>query len=301
MLFEGTEKKFEIMLTGDGADLREFGAPFWHEVIRASRAEPLGHLASTELEAWLLSESSLFVGRRQAVMITCGRTTLIEGLMLLLDRLPRERIASLIYERKNENFPDDQPTRFHHDAARLTDRLGGDHVVFGAPDGDHISLYHLGTPAAVDPADRTLEVLMHGIDPAVADLFVPDGPSTADLHARLGLDRLLDGFAVDDFVFSPQGYSLNAIRDRRYATMHVTPERDHSYASFELAWDFDAHAARRAIAGLLEAFRPERVDLLLFTGELGADPLAAGYRADRDRRELLPCGYSVQYRHLVRS
>lgn len=301
MLFEGTEKKFEIMTAPGGPDLRGLGHDLWRDVIRASRAEPLSHLASDQVDAWLLSESSLFVSAHQAVMITCGRTTLIEGLMHLLDVLPREAIASLIYERKNENFPDEQPSRFAHDCARLTDRLGGRHVVFGDPGGDHISLYHLGTPTPVDPQDTTLEVLMHGIDPEVADLFVPDGPSTAELHARLGLDQLLGGFVIDDFVFTPQGYSLNALHGRRYATMHVTPERDHSYASFELAWGFDDAGARRTIERLLATFTPERVDLLLFTGRLDATPLFPGYHADHDRHEELPCGYPVHYRHLVRS
>ncbi|MEZ4386962.1 MAG: hypothetical protein R3D98_05190 [Candidatus Krumholzibacteriia bacterium] len=301
MLFEGTEKKFEIMTAPGGLDLRSLGHDLWRRVIHASRAEPLSYLASDELEAWLLSESSLFVSAQQAVMITCGRTTLIDGLMHLLEVVPREAIASLIYERKNENFPDEQPSRFRHDCARLTERLGGEHLKFGDPDGDHISLYHLGDPAPVDPEDTTLEVLMHGIRPDVADLFVPDGPTTDELHARLGLDRLLAGFEVDDWVFSPQGYSLNALRGRRYATMHVTPERENSYASFELGWGFDGTEADAAVASLLQAFGPERVDLLLFTGHLGAPTPFPGYHADHDRREALSCGYPVHYRHLVRS
>ena len=301
MLFEGTEKKFEIMVTVDGPDLRGLGDDAWRAVIAASRAEPLHHRRGGQLDAWLLSESSLFVSARQAVMITCGRTTLIDGLVHLLDRLPADDVASLIYERKNENYPDEQPTRFVDDRARLQDRLGGESLAFGDLGGDHVSLYHLGRPVPVEPADSTLEVLMHGIDPAVAALFAPGGPPTADLRQRLGLDTLLAGFAIDDHLFTPQGYSLNAIRGRRYATMHVTPEREHSYASFELAWNLDVALVREAVRRLLRGLRPERVDLLLFMHDPPVDVMFQGYTSDRGRHERLGCGYPVLYRHLVRT
>lgn len=301
MLFEGTEKKFEIMVAPDGPDLRGLGDDAWRAVIEVSRAEPLHHRRGGLLDAWLLSESSLFVSARRAVMITCGRTTLIDGLVDLLDRLPTDGVASLIYERKNENDPAGQPTRFADDRARLQDRLGGESLVFGDPDGDHVSLYHLGRPVPVDHADSTLEVLMHGIDPDVAALFTPGGPPAADLHLRLGLDTLLAGFAIDDHVFTPQGYSLNAIRGRRYATMHVTPEREHSYASFEMAWDLDVALVREAAGRLLRGLRPARADLLLFMHDLPVDVMFPGYTSDRGRHERLGCGYPVLYRHLVKT
>jgi len=300
MLFEGTEKKFEILVEPGGPDLRALGEPFWRGIVTASRATILSHTASDELDAWLLSESSLFVSRRWAVMITCGRTTLIDGLLALLDHVPTPQIVSLVYERKNENFPAEQRTTFAQDVARLNGRVPGHDQVFGNPRGDRISLFHLHHALQPEADDATVELLMHGIDAEVAALFTPSGPARKELRRRLCLPGLLPGFTIDDHVFTPQGYSLNAVRDRRYATMHVTPEREASYASFEMGWGFDDDEARRAVDHLLAVFKPTRADVLLFARSFAAGARPHGYASDRHCSERLSCGYPVQYLHLVK-
>lgn len=300
MLFEGTEKKFEILVGPDGPDLRALGRSLWLQVVSASRATVLSRIAGDELDAYLLSESSLFVNRRWAVMITCGRTTLIDGLLTLLERVDQRHLLSLIYERKNENFPAGQPTSFAEDVARLRARLDGGDLVFGDPRGDHISLFHLQRAHQPDQDDATLELLMHDIDDEVAGLFALDGPGRLALRRRLGLDELLPGFLIDDHVFAPQGYSLNAVRGASYATMHVTPERDGSYASFEMGWGFDNTQGLATVAHLLAVLRPARADVLVFTREFDPTSLPEGYRHDRQLTGQLPCGYPVQYYHLVR-
>jgi len=301
MLFEGTEKKFELTVGPDGPDLRALGREFWDTVVRRSRAEILSHAATPVMDAWLLSESSLFVGARWALMITCGRTTLIDGLLHLLDHVGQEHIASLIYERKNENFPEDQRTTFAQDTARLRALMPGSDQVFGESDGDHISLFNLDRPGTPPPGDTTLELLMHDIDPDLVELFTPGGPGTAAIRERLGLTALLPDFTWDDHLFDPVGYSLNAVRDRRYATIHVTPEREASYASFELGWDFTAADAGQAIARLLGTFRPARADLLYFAAPGRLTFLPEGYTPRRVTDAMLGNGYHVIYCHLERT
>ncbi|MDY0109911.1 MAG: adenosylmethionine decarboxylase [Candidatus Krumholzibacteria bacterium] len=300
MLFEGTEKKFEILVGPDGPDLRALGRDFWERIIAASRAEILSHTQSRELDAYLLSESSLFVNQRWAVMITCGQTTLIDGLLTFLAEVDQRHLLSLIYERKNENFPAEQRSSFAQDVARLRERIDGADLIFGDPQGDRISLFHLHRPHQPDADDATLELLMHDIDDEAAALFAAGGPSRAELRQRLGLNALLPGFAFDDHVFTPQGYSLNAVRDASYATMHVTPERDSSYASFEMGWGFDAAQARRTVTGLLAVLQPRRADMLVFARDIDAGALPADYRADRRCSVQLPCGYPVEYVHLIK-
>ncbi len=300
MLFEGTEKKFELTVGPTGPDLRALGPAFWADVVCASRAEILGHQGNDELDAWLLSESSLFVSARWALMITCGRTTLIEGLLHLLDHVGQEHVTSLIYERKNENFPAEQPSRFAEDVARLRTRLPGTEHCFGDSDGDHISLFHLDRPATIPAGDTTLELLMHDIDPGLMELFTPAGPGVLSLRERLGLTGLLPGFTFDDHLFDPVGYSLNALAGRRYATMHVTPEREASYASFELGWDFAAPEAGRFVQRLLTVFRPRRADLLYFTAPVRLSFLPDHYTPRRVTDAVLGNGYHTVYCHLER-
>jgi S-adenosylmethionine decarboxylase len=301
MLFEGTEKKFEILVGPDGPDLRAMGRPFWEHVISASRATILSHIASRELDAYLLSESSLFVNKRWAVMITCGQTTLIDGLLQLLERIDERLLLSLIYERKNENFPAEQPTSFAEDVAHLETRLNGSSHVFGDTEGDRIGLFHLNRHHRPNEDDATLELLMHDIDDDVAALFSVDGPGREALRLRLGLDTLLPGFEIDDHLFAPQGYSLNALRGASYATMHVTPERGGSYASFEMGWGFASPQGLDTVARLLTVMRPARADVLVFARHFDPGILPHGYRHDRDENRLLACGYPVQYYHLVRA
>ncbi len=301
MLFEGTEKKFEILVGGDGPDLRGLGRDFWAGVVQASRATILSEVASAELDAYLLSESSLFVSQRWAVMITCGRTTLIDGLLRVLDHIDTGRLLSLVYERKNENFPAEQPSSFAEDVARLRRRIDGHDLVFGNPSGDRISLFHLHRPHQPDAEDATLELLMHDIDDEAAALFAAKGPGRDSLRRRLGLDELLPGFVFDDHLFAPQGYSLNAVRGASYATMHVTPERDASYASFEMGWGFSAAAGQQTVARLLSVLRPARADVLVFAREFDPAAMPAGYRHDRQSGEPLSCGYPMRYAHLIRT
>jgi hypothetical protein len=48
-----------------------------------------------------------------------------------------------------------------------------------------------------------------------------------------------DTTLVDDFLFDPCGYSANALNDRFYYNIHVTPQEHCSYASFETNVSFD--------------------------------------------------------------
>merc|ERR1712222_171244 len=58
---------------------------------------------------------------------------------------------------------------------------------------------------------------------------------------KSGIDKLLPGMKMDDFLFSPIGYSMNGImeesseehKDPSFMTIHVTPQPSCSFASFE--------------------------------------------------------------------
>lgn len=74
-----------------------------------------------------------------------------------------------------------------------------------------------------------------------SDPLVVDGDAHAlgsRLSDDLGLTAILPGATIDSFLFAPCGFSQNAVRGDRYATVHVTPEEAYSYASFECNFDF---------------------------------------------------------------
>jgi S-adenosylmethionine decarboxylase len=299
MLFEGPEKKLELLVTAGSPSLRDLGLGFWEQVVARSRATILSRISNDRLDAYLLSESSLFVCDRWAVMITCGRTTLVAAAAEILDRLPQSRLDSLIYERKNENFPDLQRTTFRDDVTALRRRAVGEDLVIGDPAGDHIKLFHLARNCNPEPDDTTLEVLMYDIDPAVSRRFVPGRGTVQDVRNLVGLSSLFPDFTVDDHIFAPQGYSYNGIRGEDYVTLHVTPQRIGSYVSLETNVRLGIAAQRRVVTVLLSRFQPSRCDLMLFGAPLDlAAP--AGFRVTRTTDQVLGCGYSIAYAHVER-
>jgi len=78
-VFEGPEKKLEVFFHPPDAatGLRSFGADDWTEVLAAASCSILHVESNAQFDAYLLSESSLFVYPHKAVLKTCGTTTLL--------------------------------------------------------------------------------------------------------------------------------------------------------------------------------------------------------------------------------
>ena len=164
--FEGPEKKVELAVVDDHPSLRAFGAPFWHRVVAAAKADVLSTISNQHLDAYLLSESSLFVYDNFVTMITCGRTTLVRAVETMLEQIDRDAISVLVYERKNEHFPHDQPSSFFDDARWLRELVPGRAVRFGVEHEHAVRVFHSTREHTPESDDRTLEVLMHGIRPS---------------------------------------------------------------------------------------------------------------------------------------
>ena len=153
--------------------------------------------------------------------------------------------------------------------------------------------HHITPASPPSPQDQTLEILMTDLDPKACQAFFysPDQLAYGDkddaqqghlqgsqVSYRLGIDTLLQDATVDSFLFKPCGYSANIVKDDRYATIHVTPESDWSYASFECNIDFRTSAVgdgasgkdtgsssmHDLIAKVLSIFQPQRLSITLF-------------------------------------
>src|SRR6185312_3150352 len=80
---------------------------------------------------------------------------------------------------------------------------------------------------------------------------------------QTGLDRLFSGYLVNDHAFSPIGYSLNAINGARYYTIHVTPQDESPYVSFETNLN-SRRDMEATIKSVLEVFQPRAFDVVYF-------------------------------------
>lgn len=126
--------------------------------------------------------------------------------------------------------------------------------------------------------DETIEILMTGLDPRAMEAFYQQNNEPTGIEGgqrvdrQTGLDQLYPHAKVDSFLFEPCGYSCNGIAEDGYYTIHVTPEPQCSYASFEttiptLPLTYDTklskddtekkqHAIRLLIRQVVDIFQP---------------------------------------------
>jgi S-adenosylmethionine decarboxylase len=292
--FEGPEKKLEVVVTPGFLPLRSLGDEVWRRVVEAAGAKVISVLRSQHSDAYLLSESSLFVFDDWFVLITCGQTTLVDAVPEILRSIPKESIAFLVYERKSEHFPEHQPTTFYDDARRLHTMLPGRALRFGNEHGRYIQMFHTTRPYTPEKNDPTLEVLMHVIDADVAEQFATTpAPEDTSLAVSSGMAAILPGFATSEHVFDPPGYSLNAVKGEEYYAFHVTPEETGSYVSFETNYDFRGHLGG-LVGSIVELFRPRAFDVVTFLPEAEPELSVAGYELGDHVVQTLG-GYRVSY------
>lgn len=292
--FEGPEKKLEVVVTPGFPPLRSLGDEAWHRIVEAAGAKVLSVLRTEHSDAYLLSESSLFVFDDWFVLITCGRTTLVDAVPQILRSIPEESIAFLVYERKSEQFPEHQSTTFRDDARRLQAMLPGRTLRFGDDHGRSIQMFHTTRPYTPERNDPTLEVLMHAIDEDVAEQFsATRAPNGGLLAVSSGLAAILPGFTTSEHVFDPPGYSLNAVKGEEYYAFHVTPQETGSYVSFETNYDFRGHLDD-LVGSIVELFRPRVFEVVAFLPEAEPSLSVAGYELG-DHVVHAMGGYRVSY------
>ncbi|PGG95472.1 S-adenosylmethionine decarboxylase proenzyme [Helicocarpus griseus UAMH5409] len=170
--FEGPEKLLEVWFGPSPEDLLGSTEPTglkavpvetWKDMLDLVNCKVLSIIESDDVDAYLLSESSMFVFPHKLILKTCGTTTLLSGLPRILEiaamhggfpknTAPASRgiaIAAapyrVFYSRKNFLFPDRQrgPHRSWRDEVKTMDELflGGSAYMIGKMNGEHWYLY----------------------------------------------------------------------------------------------------------------------------------------------------------------
>ncbi|KAF2269455.1 S-adenosylmethionine decarboxylase [Lojkania enalia] len=180
--FEGPEKLLEVWFASGATDLpgrahplglKAVPAESWEKMLDLVHCKVLSVVRSDHVDAYLLSESSLFVFPHKVILKTCGTTTLLYGLPSLLEiaaleagfphiaAQPLNGIAAaatpyrVFYSRKNFLMPDQQrgPHRSWRDEVRFLDQrfLGGSAYMIGKMNGEHWYLYITGPDTRLTP------------------------------------------------------------------------------------------------------------------------------------------------------
>ncbi|MBL7180647.1 MAG: hypothetical protein ABIK98_05950 [Pseudomonadota bacterium] len=300
--FEGPEKKLEIILFSSQPGLRDNPDGRWDKVVQTSQAEIISKISNDYLDAYLLSESSLFVWEDRILMITCGQTTLINAVSEILGFVDKRKVALVFYERKNFMFPQEQPADFEDDVARMEQYFPGKSYRLGPANHDHVHVFYSSHAKITVQQDVTLQVLMHDLDPSVTEIYFQGNNCTGNHVLECsGLCRVFPQMDTDNHVFTPYGFSVNGIHAQHYFTVHVTPQPERSYASFEtnvIKSDYSG-----TIAKVVSLFKPEKFSVLLTTGMDDRDPqlhhmvidTAAGYNVTEKSLYEFDCGYAVTF------
>uniref|UniRef100_A0A8C0YL63 adenosylmethionine decarboxylase n=2 Tax=Cyprinus carpio TaxID=7962 RepID=A0A8C0YL63_CYPCA len=267
--FEGTEKLLEVWFsrqdeTKGTGDLRTIPRFEWDKLLENVHCLIISVTKTDKQEAYILSESSMFVSKRRFILKTCGTTLLLQALVPLLE-LAREycgfdAIENFFYSRKNFMKPTHQefPHRNFQEEVEFLNQI--------FPNGAAYSvLLDLDFPQS--QADQTLEVLMSDLDPAVMDQFyMKDGVSANDVTRMSGIRDLIPGSVIDATMFNPCGYSMNGMKtDGTYWTIHITPEPEFSYVSFET--NLSQTSYDELIRKVVDVFKPGKFVTTLFVNQ----------------------------------
>ncbi len=300
--FEGTEKKIDIILNSPINHLRDNHNGKWDNVVRASWARIISQIATKYLDAYLLSESSLFVWEDRVLMITCGKTRLINAFPEIIQITGTGSVSHIFYKRKNLQFPKEQPSNFQDETAILNEFFPGRYYRLGPNDHDHVHLFHTSPGPVNNNADVTLHVQMHDLSKPVINLFNTSAKNTTVLSQIVScIEQFMPGMITDHHFFSPLGFSLNAILNDKYMAVHVTPQSENSYASLET--NLITSNYTDLINSVLSIFSPEKFSLVL-TANRSHAPLPVSYithnstsvyRAEDKSTYGLDCGYTTTF------
>ncbi|KAK4874133.1 hypothetical protein RN001_013493 [Aquatica leii] len=289
--FEGVEKLLEIWFTNGSnsskhADLRKIPRCKLESLLKIVRCEIISFVNNEQIDAYVLSESSMFISKRRFILKTCGTTTplmCLQPLLLLVEQYAGfTEVEDVFYSRKNYKRPELQagPHQDFDQEVALLDAIfpDGSAYCLGTMNKDCWYLYTLNPPrddsitsAIPEPdSDQTLEILMTDLDPDVMSIFTREEClNAAEATKKSGIDKIIPNMIVDDFLFEPCGYSMNGVsKNGCYMTIHITPEPEFSYVSFET--NMTTTSYREIITKVLDTFHPGKFVITIFTNEASA-------------------------------
>ncbi|KAK7503290.1 hypothetical protein BaRGS_00005555 [Batillaria attramentaria] len=275
--FEGTEKLLEVWFTssdGTDRDLRTIERKDLDALLKLVKCEIISCTSSKEMDAYVLSESSMFVTKDRFILKTCGTTTLlaaVDGLLKLVkEKVGYDMVMDIFYSRKNFSRPELQHgvhQNFENEVQHLDTLFpNGSAYTLGRINRDCWYLYTLDDEGVSHP-DQTFELLMWDMCPEKMKIFTKEVCQTGpEASQKSGIVDIIPGMKIDDFLFEPCGYSMNGLLpDGCYITIHVTPEPHCSYVSFES--NVPQESYHDLIEKVLDVFRPGQFLMTIFANK----------------------------------
>ncbi|KAI9128856.1 hypothetical protein K1719_000339 [Acacia pycnantha] len=300
--FEGFEKRLELHFFGDDPvfhqlGLRKLEFESIQQVLEAVQCTVVSAVGNSYFDAYVLSESSLFVYPTKIIIKTCGTTQLLKSIRPLIYYAQHHlglTLCSCRYARGSFIFPKSQPfphTSFKDEVMYLEETIPVNLCYRKAsimPSKSSSHSWHVFT--ASDDSDApylcdnelsslyTMEICMTELDPVLARKFFrpsEDGKTGdsagKDMTELTGINEINPEALICDFAFDPCGYSMNGMDGDWYSTIHVTPEDGYSYASFECVGSINDNDIVHVLRKVVQIFRPGTMSVSITCGDYKND------------------------------
>ncbi|KAG2436929.1 hypothetical protein HXX76_006448 [Chlamydomonas incerta] len=332
-IFEGSEKRIEVDFrfgaNSPANGLRSIPRETLDELMTLARCCIVSSRSNDMLDAYVLSESSLFVYPTKWILKTCGTTRLLNSVPRLLEvaRSIGLEPRRCKYTRASFLFPENQPfpyTAFEHEVGFLDEHFGamcangGTAFMLGEPYQGlqwHVYLADDMLPLGDEfKPTYNFEVTMTDLGAeAAAQFFRDNNPKFVSAERTTkdtGIAELKPKAIIDDYVFEPCGYSMNGIDNTGLITIHVTPEAHQSYASVEFSgFGEDLMApVQELLNKVVKIFAPGKVSVTMSVDKVDMDATGcwghltmcpAGFGLQGASSQVSPCGGKVAYYTLI--
>jgi len=284
--FEGVEKLLEVWFTDCGgetgdSDLRKIPRSSLECLLSIVHCSIVSTVSNSQVDAYVLSESSMFISKRRFILKTCGTTTPLDCIEELT-RIVKEfsgfdTVEEIFYSRKNFQRPELQrhPHRHFEQEVKTLEKYFGAGAAYcmGSLNKDCWYMYTMKdfSRQMTSEPDQTIEILMSELDPEIMQIFHRENSNTAqEAREKSGISSLVPNMKIDDYLFHPCGYSMNGVLLNEnedyglgeYVTIHITPEQQFSYVSFES--NVPAASYLSIVTNVLNTFNPGQFILTIF-------------------------------------
>jgi S-adenosylmethionine decarboxylase len=232
MFFEGAEKRITLIMNRNIKNI--YNKTWWEHHIKDIGCNILSMISNNFYDIYLLSESILLVSDNIILIKTCGITSPLQ----ILSIINTSFVSNIIYSHPDFLKLDEQPLTYQN----------SDNII------NFIQKY-------LDlPLNYQKLLFLHSITNNIIlnynEIILWD--FTWDDKFISIIRSALSDWLIDDYIFEPQGYSLNGCHNEEYITVHCTPNKECSYISIE----YKGNIEKEIFQEIINILQPKRLGLI---------------------------------------
>jgi len=269
--FEGPEKRLHMIFDINDNSLRNINKNIWSELLKIANCTIISKIENKYYTLYLLSESSLIINDNSIILKTCGTTkplNIVDNIVSILEKENIKLISFMYYHRKFL-YPELQPYPYYsmEDEIKVIKEIIKDEIKILSLNNNWQGIYYIDKSKLQEDDNNSSakaelitdessikdikEITMTGIDIGICKYFYKENQEIGKKIVTDIID-IKDNDNIDYFQFEPCGVSVNIIKDDEYGTIHITPEENCSYISYESNTNFNKQ-------NWIDLFKPKEI------------------------------------------